>query len=266
MKRYSHSRNWTAILIASFAVNAGTALGSFAQSSTSTTTAPAPEGYLSRFVEPAATNRLDVALFGGGFISDNYGTLQEGFQLEQTVTRSVGLVGRFTGYQLFVGSPLDDPLAPGTGHRKLLNFGRFQGGVDLALAEGTNLFILGGGDGGDSHAGVIEGDLNSWFFLSKPHPLNLAIGATYDSQNSVTCSAINLRLILTSNDQYVVAAGAGGAIYGGGFVPSVEGQGGAILGIYFPRWKLGFDGQAGYGDAKQYGQLSIFKALSFDGL
>jgi len=264
MTPYSHRRGWTAILIASFTVNATTALASFAQSSTATVSAPG--GYLSRFVQPAPTNRLEVALFGGGFLSDDYGTLQEGFQLEQTVTQSVGFVGRLTGYQLFVGSPLDDPLAPGTGYRKLLNFGRFQAGVDLTLAEGTNLFILGGGDGGDSHAGVVEGDLNSWFFLSKPHPLNLALSAVYDSQNRVTCSAINLRLTLASNDQYVVTAGAGGAIFGGGFVSSVEGQGGPILGIYFPRWELGFDGQAGYGDAKQYGQLSIFKALSFNGL
>ena len=38
------------------------------------------------FFEPAKPLVLDAIFFGGGFGSQDYGAVQEGFQLEQTVT------------------------------------------------------------------------------------------------------------------------------------------------------------------------------------
>src|SRR5271169_920085 len=70
------------------------------------------------FFEPASPQVLDAVLFGGGFGSQDYGAVQEGFQLQQTVTPYIGLVGRFTGYQMWIGDHFNNPLAPATGiHR-----------------------------------------------------------------------------------------------------------------------------------------------------
>jgi len=41
---------------------------------------------------------LQATLFGGGFVSDKYGVLQEGVQVEQSVTPYIGFFGRATGY------------------------------------------------------------------------------------------------------------------------------------------------------------------------
>src|ERR1039458_7282409 len=51
------------------------------------------------FFEPASPQVLDAVLFGGGFGSQDYGAVQEGFQLQQTITPYIGIVGRVTGYQ-----------------------------------------------------------------------------------------------------------------------------------------------------------------------
>ncbi len=44
------------------------------------------------FFGPANPQVLDAILFGGGFGSQDYGAIQEGFQLEQTVTPYIGVV------------------------------------------------------------------------------------------------------------------------------------------------------------------------------
>jgi len=228
-------------------------------------TPPAPQqgGAFGRFYTPDDPEHLDLTLFGGGFASDQYGTTQEGFQLEQSVTQSIGVVGRFTGYQLFVKSAFGNPIAPANANHSRYDFGRLQGGVSLTPFDGTNLYILGGGDVGDSNAATVEGDLTSWFFLQRRHPLNLAISSIYDTQNQIDSSEIDLRSVIYSNEKMMLMAGAGGAIYAGGFVHGLEGQGGGIFGIFFPSWKLGFDAQAGYGSARQYGQVSIVKQFRF---
>src|SRR5690348_11878501 len=135
---------------------------------------------------------LDAVLYGGGFGSPKYGAIQEGFQLEQSVTPYFGIVGRVTGYQLWVGDNFDDPLAPGKGHTGQLNFGRLQAGGEFALYPGTRLFVLGGGDVGASHAAVIEGDLSSWLLTHSRHPVNFSFSANHDYQNHVTSSEIDL--------------------------------------------------------------------------
>jgi hypothetical protein len=213
-----------------------------------------------RFQQPEV---FDLILYGGGFGSPKYGTIQEGVQLEQTLTSYFGLVGRITGYQLWVGDNFDDPLAPGTGHQGRLNFARLQAGGEFALYPGTRLFVLSGGDVGDSHAAVIEGDLSSWLWSHSRHPLNFSFSANHDYQNHVTSAEIDLRMVALSTENYLFTAGGGGAIYQGGVIDSAAGQGGPDLGVYFRRWGFGVDVQAGYGNANGYGQLSFIKQFDF---
>ena len=213
-----------------------------------------------RFQRPEV---FDLILYGGGFGSPKYGTIQEGVQLEQTLTSYFGLVGRITGYQLWVGDNFDDPLAPRTGHQGRLNFARLQGGGEFALYPGTRLFVLGGGDVGDSHAAVIEGDLSSWLWSHSRHPLNFSFSANHNYQNHVTSAEIDLRMVALSTENYLFTAGGGGAIYQGGVIDNAAGQGGPDLGVYFRRWGFGVDVQAGYGNANGYGQLSFIKQFDF---
>ena len=179
------------------------------------------------FFEPAKPQVLDAVLFGGGFGSQDYGAVQEGFQLEQTVTPYIGVVGRVTGYQLWIGDHFNNPLAPSTlTHQARLNFARLQAGVELTLYPGTTLFLLGGGDVGDSSAAVIEGDFSSWLFTHTHHPINFSFSASHDYENQVTSSEIDVRMVMFSTANYLATAGGGGAIYQGGQITSAGGQGG----------------------------------------
>ncbi len=205
----------------------------------------------------------EATVFGGGFASDKYGTMQEGFQFEQTVTRYIGLFGRATGYQLWIGNGFESPLNPDAGAHSRLNFGRLQGGIDFAPMQNVHLFISGGHDVGDSDAYTIEGDLSSWLFVRTPHPLSLSFSAVHDYQNGVTSAEIDLQVLLLTRQKYMLLAGAGGAIYGGGFVSGLEGQSGPDLTFYYRPWGFGFSLQAGYGDAHQYAQLSVFKQFGW---
>jgi hypothetical protein len=216
------------------------------------------------FFEPASPQVLDAVLFGGGFGSQDYGAVQEGFQLQQTITPYVGLVGRFTGYQMWIGDHFNNPLAPATGiHRPRLNFGRLQGGLELALYPGTTLYLLGGGDVGDSHAAVVEGDFSSWLFTHTHHPLNFSYSASHNFENQVTSAEIDLRMVTFSTANYLGTVGAGGAIFQGGEIVEAGGQGGPDLGIYFRKWAFGVDLQAGYGNSGGFGQISFVKQFDF---
>jgi hypothetical protein len=206
---------------------------------------------------------LDAVLFGGGFGSPKYGTIQEGFQLDQSITPYFNLVGRVTGYQLWVGDHFENPLAPGEGHSHQLDFGRLQAGAEFALYPGTRFFLLGGGDVGASHAAVIEGDLSSWLFTHTRHPINFSFSASHDSENHVTNAEIDLQVVALSTANYLFTAGAGGAIYQGGQISQVGGQGGVDLGVYFRNWGFGVAVQSGYGDADGFSQLSFIKQFDF---
>jgi hypothetical protein len=206
---------------------------------------------------------FDVVLYGGGFGSPKYGTIQEAAQLEQTITPYFGIVGRVTGYQLWIGDDYENPLAPASTHSSRLNFARLEAGGELAVYPGTRLFVLGGGDVGDSHAAVIEGDLSSWLLSHSRHPLNFSFSANHDYQNHITSAEIDLRMVGFSTENYLFTAGGGGAIYQGGLVSSAAGQGGPDVGVYIRKWGLGVDVQAGYGNADGYGQVSIIKQLDF---
>lgn len=205
--------------------------------------------------------RLTVLGFLGGYGSDKYGTVQEGFQLEQSITNYVGVFGRLTGYQLWIGGGFDSPLAPGSGHSARLNFGRAQGGFDLALWPGTHFFISAGKDFGDSHATVIEGDMSSWWLLHSYHPINFSFSSVHNYENGVTSTEIDFQAILKSAEKYIIMAGAGGAFYMGGFIQGTDGEGGPDLSFYYRPWQIGFSGQAGYGSAHQYGFITMYKEL-----
>ena len=75
---------------------------------------------------------LSLTLFGGGYISSDYGVTEEGLQVEQSITPVIGLVGRATGYQLYIKDNFDNPLNPGRGHHSRFNFGRLQGGAGFS--------------------------------------------------------------------------------------------------------------------------------------
>ena len=203
--------------------------------------------------------RLTVTGFGGGYISDKYATTQEGFQLEQSITKYVGVFGRLTGYELWEGGGFDNPLNPGTGHQARLNFGRGQAGFDLNLWPGTHFFISGGRDFGDSHAVVVEGDGSSWLMLHSLHPVNFSFSSVHDYQNGVTSTEVDIQAILKSTEKYLLMAGGGGAFYMGGFIHGTDGQGGPDLSFYWRPLQIGFSLQAGYGSAHQYGQLTLYK-------
>jgi hypothetical protein len=207
--------------------------------------------------------RLTILGFLGGYASDKYGTGQEGFQLEQSITKYVGVFGRLTGYQLWIGGGFDSPLNPGSGHEARLNFGRGQGGFDLNLWPGTHFFISAGHDFGDSHAVVVEGDMSSWWMLHSFHPINFSFSAIHDYQNGVTSTEVDFQAILKSTEKYLLMAGGGGAFYMGGFIHGTDGQGGPDLSCYYRPWQIGFSAQAGYGSAHQYGQLTMYKELDF---
>lgn len=215
------------------------------------------------FFQLAKPEVFDAFAYGGGYGSPKYGVIQEGLQAEQSITPYLGMVGRVTGYQLWVGDHFDNPLVPGTGHRGRLNFGRMLGGVEFAVYPGTRLFVLGGNDVGDSYGTVIEGDLSSWWLTHSRHPINFSFSATHDYQNHVTSAEIDLRVVAVSTEDYLFTAGVGGATYQGGLIGSAQGQGGVDLGVYFRRWGFGVDVQSGYGSAKGFGQLSFIKQWDF---
>jgi hypothetical protein len=202
-----------------------------------------------------------LSAYGGGYVSADYATTEQGVQLTQSITPNIGVIARATGYQLYIHDNFGNPLTPGTGHQARLNFGRFQGGLEFQLGEGTYLSFLGGRDAGDSQATTAEGDFSAWLFRKSTHPLNVAISSIYNTQNEVESNEVDLRLLTWSTDSYTLMAGGGGAIYAGGFVHGVAGQGGPIVGMYFQGWQLGFDIQSGYGSAKEYGEIAIYKQL-----
>jgi hypothetical protein len=208
---------------------------------------------------------LTVTGFGGGYVSDKYATTQEGFQLEQSITRYVGVFGRLTGYELWIGGGFASPLDPTeAGHDARENFGRAQGGFDLNLWPGTHFFISAGHDFGDSHAVVVEGDASTWLMLHSLHPFNLSFSSVHDYENGVTSTEVDLQAILRSTEKYLVMAGAGGAFYMGGFIHGTEGQAGPDLSFFWRPLQIGFSAQGGYGSAHQYGQITMYKELDIN--
>jgi hypothetical protein len=213
-----------------------------------------------------AQPHLDATLFGGGLASEDYFLTDEGIQLEQSITEGIGIVGRATGYQLWIEKNATSPLAPSNRTVNRLNFGRFEGGLDISPVQGFNFVILGGHDVGDSDAWIIEADISAWFWLQSAHPVNVFIAPVHDFQNHVTSSEIDFRVVAMQTPDWILLLGAGGQIYGGGFISGLAGEGGPIVGVYNRVYQLGGDLQFGYGSPGAYGELNLYKTLSFPGL
>ena len=208
--------------------------------------------------------QLQATLFGGGFASDQYGTTQEGFQLDQSITPYIGAFGRATAYQVYSKGNQLNPFLSGSAHQSNYNFGVFQGGLDFMLYPGTDFFLSGGADAGDARGALIEGDFSSWINPHSRHPLNFSFSSIHTFGNGVTSSEIDFQWVLKSTEDWMFLGGAGGAIFGGSVnSSSVNGQGGPDLGCFYRPWRIGLSAQAGYGAAHNYGQLSIYKQLGW---
>jgi len=217
----------------------------------------------SALLPPITFDQLSLAVFISGYGSEKYGTTHEGFELQQTVTSQLSLVARATAYHIYQGTGFDNPLLPAP-RSSTRNFGRFQGGIDLALLPGVSLEVLGGEDVGDSHAPVIEGDFFSWLRPHSLHPINFSFSSTHFYENEVTSSRIDLRAIVLSTAELMLLAGVGGAIWGGGSVGDAKGQGGPDLGIFVRRWHTNIDLQFGYGSSRTYGLLNFTTQFHWD--
>ena len=220
---------------------------------------------LERLTNPSAPH-LDATLFGGGLASEDYYLTDEGIQLEQSITEGIGIVGRATGYQLWIEKNATSPLEPSNQTVNRLNFGRFQAGFDVSPVAGLNIVMLGGHDVGDSDAWTIESDISMWFLLSSAHPINVFVAPLHNFQNDVTSSEIDFRVVAMQTPDWILLLGAGGQVFGGGFISGLEGEGGPIIGVYNRIYQMGADLQFGGGSPGAYGELNLYKTLSFPGL
>jgi hypothetical protein len=214
--------------------------------------------------ELATPPHLSVTLFATGYGNEKYGSTRGGFQLEQSVSRVFGLVGRATAYQIYKGTGgYDSPLSPSP-RSATRNFGRFQGGVDITPFQGTSLVLLGGEDVGDSHAPVIEGDFSSWLGIHSIHPINFAFTGSHYYQNGVTSGTYDVRMMAISTADFILLLGGGGAIWGGGSLAKVKAHGGPDIGIFVRSWHLNIDVQGGYGSSSVYGVVSVSRQFGWD--
>lgn len=217
----------------------------------------------SDFFTQANPQHLSVTIFTSGIGAESkYAATHEGFELEQTLTPYLSLVGRVSGYQIYTGDGWDVPLA---GHdTRPRNFGVLQGGLDLLPFQGTSLKILGGSDVGDSDRARIEGDFSSWLWLHSRHPINLAFLGDHFYNNGRTSGAIDIRSVLSSSREVTWLIGAGGQLWAQGGEPHLMKEFGPDLGIVLRQWSLSLDFQAGYGNNHGYGLISISRHFGWD--
>jgi hypothetical protein len=208
------------------------------------------------FFDLARPGHLTLTLFGLGYASGKYATTSQGAEIEQSLTRHLGLVGRVSGYQLYHGTGFDSPIVP-RANGSPFHMARLDGGIDLSPIEGTHLVVLGGQDFGDSRAAVIESNFSSWLGLHSRHPVNASFSADHYFNNGVTNSLIDLRTVITSTANFMTLAGAGGAVWGGGTAGAAKGQGGPDLGLYMRRIRTLVSIQIGYGSSQQYGLVAV---------
>ena len=140
-------------------------------------------------------------MFASGIGAESkYAATHEGFELEQTLTPYVRLVGRISGYQIYQGDGWDWPLS-GHGSRPR-NFGVMLGGLDLLPFQGTSLKILGGGDVGDSDHAAHRGRLLELAMAAQPpsdqprtHRANIST-----TMDSAAARSISGRSVSSSRD------------------------------------------------------------------
>ena len=206
-----------------------------------------------QFETPAHFN---ATLLASGFGSDQYGATHEIVEVGQTITRTVGVIGRVVAYQIYNGDGYDTPVDPErTGQQ--FNFGRGEGGIDLRPMEGTTLRIFGGHDLGDSDAPVVDGDFSTWMGLHSLHPVNFSFTGSHYYNNGKSGGSVDFRLVTLSTAELLLMTGAGGQIWGGGQTQGVRGEGGLDLGALIRRWHLEIDVQGGYGVLHTYGIVAV---------
>ena len=218
---------------------------------------------LSQLFSLANPPQLEMRAFASGYGAEKYGTTHEGFELAQTITGAVSLVGRVSGYQIYHGTGFDSPLLP-SAHSAPRNFGRFEGGLSVIPFPAAMFEMLGGEDIGDSHAPMFENDFSSWLWLHSRHPINFSYTTSHYYENGVSNGLLDLRAVAASTAELILLVGGGGAIWGGGTVGQAKGQGGPDLGIFLRRWRISFDLQAGYGSSHTYGTLSLSRSFAWD--
>jgi hypothetical protein len=203
-----------------------------------------------------------ATLLASGFGSDQYGATHESVELGQTITRTIGVVGRIIAYQVYNGDGYDTPIDPVRSGQQF-NFGRGEGGIDLRPIEGTTLRIFGGHDFGDSNAPVVDGDFSSWMGLHSTHPVNVSLTGSHYYNNGKTGGSVDFRAVALSSAELLFVAGAGGQIWGGGQTAGVKGEGGLDLGALIRRWHLEVDLQGGYGVLHIYGIVGVSRHFDF---
>lgn len=217
----------------------------------------------SDFFTEANPQHFGLTIFTSGIGAESkYAVTHEGFELEQTLTPYLSVVGRVSGYQIYTGDGWDSPLA-GRNTRPR-NFGVLQGGFDLLPFQGTSFKILGGGDVGDSDRARIEGDFSSWLWLHSRHPINLAFIGDHFYNNGLSSGAIDIRTILSSSREVMWLIGAGGQLWAGGGTPRLQKEFGPDLGIVLRQWNVSLDFQAGYGNNHGYGLIGVSRHFGWD--
>ena len=102
------------------------------------------------------------------------------------------------------------------------------------------------------------------YFLHGRHPIDFSFTSTHFYENGTTSSLIDLRTIVYSTGRWLLLAGGGGAIWGGGTEGNPNGQGRPDLGIFLRELDAGIDLQSGYGSSRLYGLVGFSKILGWD--
>jgi hypothetical protein len=217
----------------------------------------------SQMLELESPGRLNLRLFAVGYGAEKYGTTHAGFEVDQTVTRAISIIARAAAYQVYQGTGFDSPLTPAR-RSSPRNFGSFQGGATLSPVHGTTFTLLGGEDVGDADAPTFENDCPIWLWLQGRHPVNFSYSTNHYFENGVTNGLLDARMVALSTGRFLLLAGVGGAVWGGGTVGQAKGQGGPDVGLFLRQWRLSVDLQAGYGSSRTYGLVSFSRNFSWD--
>ncbi|HLI81544.1 MAG TPA: hypothetical protein VKV03_16265 [Candidatus Binataceae bacterium] len=217
----------------------------------------------SDFFTAANPQHFSLTAFASGIAAQSkYVATHQGFELEQTLSPYVGLVGRISAYQDYAGDGWDSPL---NGHQsRPRNFGVMLAGVDLEPVQGTSLKLLGGSDVGDSDRARIEGDFSSWLWLHSRHPINFALTGDHFYNNGLSSGTIDIRTILTSSREATWLIGGGGQMWDGDGETHLMKEFGPDLGIVLREWKISVDIQAGYGNLGGYGTVAVSRHFGWD--
>ena len=219
----------------------------------------------SDFFDLVSPGHMSLTLFASGYASHAYQKTDEGFELEQSVTRYVGLIGRFSAYQVYYGDGFDTPFiaSPGAGVR---NYGVLSGGINLIPSLGTSLVVFGGESLGSSWGPVVDGRCSTWILFHSLHPISLSFDGAHYYHNGLSGGRMDLQAVTFSTEQLALLVGVGGAIWGGGPETSnLHGQAGPDIGMFIRRLHLRVDLQVGYGgDQHTDGLLSMTRNFGWD--